>query len=59
VDEGLLSEGYHEVGTGPSAELSIGTYSGHLGHGDVAWVDYAHVRRIAEETMESAREAGP
>lgn len=53
VDDKLLSEGYHEVETGPVATLSIGTYSGHQGHGDVAWVDYARVRRIPAQAMKT------
>ncbi len=47
--------GTDEVDVGPTADLSTGTYSGHQGHGDVAWVDYAHVRRMPEEAMGSAR----
>jgi hypothetical protein len=55
VDDKLLSEGYHEVEVGPTATLSIGQYSGHQGHGDVAWMDYVKVKRLAPEAMKPAR----
>ena len=51
VDDKLLSEGYHEVETGPVGKLSIGTSSGHQRHGDIGSVDYARVRRIDPQVM--------